>query len=85
MSEELPPFRADQVGSLLRPAALKKAARAFNEGKLDEAGFHAAQDAAVRDAVARQREIGLEVHAARKPRHQHTARLCQFRRRQPAD
>jgi 5-methyltetrahydropteroyltriglutamate--homocysteine methyltransferase len=56
-----PPFRADHVGSLLRPAALRQAYRAFNEHALDEAGFRAAQDAAIRDAIALQAEAGLTV------------------------
>jgi 5-methyltetrahydropteroyltriglutamate--homocysteine methyltransferase len=56
-----PPFRADHIGSLLRPPALRQAYRAFNEGALDEAGFVAAQDAAIRDAIALQAEAGLDV------------------------
>jgi 5-methyltetrahydropteroyltriglutamate--homocysteine methyltransferase len=56
-----PPFRADHVGSLLRPAALRQAYRAFNDRALDEAGFVAAQDAAIRDAIALQAEAGLAV------------------------
>jgi 5-methyltetrahydropteroyltriglutamate--homocysteine methyltransferase len=54
-----PPFRADHVGSLLRPRALKDAFRAHAEGKLADAGFRAAQDAAIRDAVRLQEEVGL--------------------------
>jgi 5-methyltetrahydropteroyltriglutamate--homocysteine methyltransferase len=54
-----PPFRADHVGSLLRPRALKDAFRAHGEGKLDDSGFRAAQDAAIRDAVRLQEEVGL--------------------------
>ena len=54
-----PPFRADHVGSLLRPRALKDAFRAHAEGKLDDAGFRATQDAAIRDAVRLQEEVGL--------------------------
>jgi 5-methyltetrahydropteroyltriglutamate--homocysteine methyltransferase len=57
----IPPFRADHVGSLLRPAALRQAFRAFHEGKLDQAGFAKAQDAAIRDAIKLQRDVGLKV------------------------
>jgi 5-methyltetrahydropteroyltriglutamate--homocysteine methyltransferase len=56
-----PPFRADHIGSLLRPAALRQAYRAFNERTLDETGFVAAQDAAIRDAIALQADAGLAV------------------------
>jgi len=54
-----PPFRADHIGSLLRPPALRQAYRAFNDRALDEVGFVAAQDAAIRDAIALQAEPGL--------------------------
>jgi len=56
-----PPFRADPIGSLLRPPALRQAYRAFNDGSLDRAGFMAAQDVAIRDAIALQQDVGLEV------------------------
>ena len=56
-----PPFRADHIGSLLRPQALRQAYRAFNDRALDEAGFVAAQDAAIRDAIALQADAGLAV------------------------
>jgi 5-methyltetrahydropteroyltriglutamate--homocysteine methyltransferase len=56
-----PPFRADHIGSLLRPQALRQAYRAFNDCALDEAGFVAAQDAAVRDAIKLQQDAGLAV------------------------
>jgi len=56
-----PPFRADHIGSLLRPPALRQAFRAFGDGKLDEEGFAAAQDQAVRDVIKLQQEIGLPV------------------------
>jgi 5-methyltetrahydropteroyltriglutamate--homocysteine methyltransferase len=56
-----PPFRADHIGSLLRPQALRQAYRAFNERSLDAAGFVAAQDAAIRDAIKLQQDAGLGV------------------------
>ncbi|SCK49567.1 5-methyltetrahydropteroyltriglutamate--homocysteine methyltransferase [Streptomyces sp. WMMB 714] len=55
----LPPFRADHVGSLLRPAALKAAREDHAAGKLDAAGLRAAEDEAVREVVRLQREAGL--------------------------
>jgi 5-methyltetrahydropteroyltriglutamate--homocysteine methyltransferase len=56
-----PPFRADHIGSLLRPPALRRAFRGFAAGELDVAGFVAAQDTAIRDAIKLQREVGLGV------------------------
>ncbi|MGO8920344.1 MAG: 5-methyltetrahydropteroyltriglutamate--homocysteine S-methyltransferase [Stellaceae bacterium] len=55
-----PPFRAEHVGSLLRPPELRQAFRAVSEGKLDAAGFRAVQDRAIREVVALQERIGLE-------------------------
>ncbi len=56
-----PPFRADQVGSLVRPASLLQARADFAAQKIDAAGLRAAEDAAIRAAVAMQEEIGLMV------------------------
>src|SRR4051812_4533263 len=55
----LPPFRADHVGSLLRPRALLDARARHRAGELDDAGLRAAEDTAIRDAVALQREAGV--------------------------
>jgi 5-methyltetrahydropteroyltriglutamate--homocysteine methyltransferase len=55
-----PPFRADHVGSLLRPPALLAAREQFAAGTLDADGLRAAEDAAIRDVVAMQEEIGLQ-------------------------
>ena len=56
-----PPFRADHIGSLLRPASLRQAFRAHAEGKLSDAGFRSAQDRAIRDVLRLQEDCGLEV------------------------
>ena len=56
-----PPFRADHVGSLLRPAALKQASKDLAAGKIDAGAFKAVQDAAIRDVVRMQEDVGLEV------------------------
>src|SRR5258708_22185862 len=56
-----PPFRADHIGGLLRPPALRQAYRAYNDGALGADGFVAAQDAAIRDAIQLQQEAGLAV------------------------
>ena len=54
------PFRADQVGSLLRPPELIEARAARARGELAQEELHAIEDAAVRAAVARQESIGLQ-------------------------
>jgi 5-methyltetrahydropteroyltriglutamate--homocysteine methyltransferase len=54
-----PPFRADHVGSLLRPRALLHARSEHAAGRLSPAELRAREDVAVRDAVALQQEIGL--------------------------
>ena len=54
-----PPFRADHVGSLLRPRALLKARDDAARGVISPAELKAAEDQAIRDAVRMQEEIGL--------------------------
>jgi 5-methyltetrahydropteroyltriglutamate--homocysteine methyltransferase len=54
-------LRAEQVGSLLRPPDLLSARKAFAAGRLDLAALRAKEDDAIRAAVARQRDIGLDV------------------------
>jgi 5-methyltetrahydropteroyltriglutamate--homocysteine methyltransferase len=60
MQTSHPPFRADQVGSLLRPAALAQLRARFKQGEIDAATLRAAEDDAVREAVQRQEAIGLQ-------------------------
>jgi 5-methyltetrahydropteroyltriglutamate--homocysteine methyltransferase len=55
-----PPFRADHVGSLLRPAELMAARKSRDEGKITVAELATVEDAAIRRVVARQEEIGLK-------------------------
>src|SRR5260370_31376953 len=54
-----PPFRADHVGSLLRPAELLRARAEHQAGRLSVEELRAIEDAAVRDVVRMQREVGL--------------------------
>jgi len=54
-------FRADHVGSLLRPKKLREAFRAHSDRKIDESALRAAQDEAIRDVIRLQRDCGLEV------------------------
>jgi 5-methyltetrahydropteroyltriglutamate--homocysteine methyltransferase len=55
----VPPFRADHVGSLLRPPALLQAREDAAAGRITAAELRAAEDEAVRDAVRLQEEVGL--------------------------
>jgi len=56
-----PPFRADHVGSLLRPAALRHAFRRHAAGEIGDHEFADILDQCIRDVVQMQEEIGLEV------------------------
>ncbi len=53
------PFRADQVGSLLRPQPLKEAHVRVLKGELDAAKLHEVEDRFIREVVALQEDIGL--------------------------
>jgi len=52
-----PPFRAEHVGSLLRPPALLETRRRFARGEIDQAALTAAEDRAIADAVALQARV----------------------------
>jgi 5-methyltetrahydropteroyltriglutamate--homocysteine methyltransferase len=54
-----PPFRADHVGSLLRPPELLKAREDHAAGKIDDAELKGVEDAAIREAVQMQKDAGL--------------------------
>ena len=56
MQREIPPFRADHVGSLLRPAELKQARARHQSGSIDDFELRAAEDRAIRAAAS----AGLE-------------------------
>jgi 5-methyltetrahydropteroyltriglutamate--homocysteine methyltransferase len=56
-----PPFRADHIGSLLRPRPLREAFRKHASKDLSDADFRAAQDRAIRDVLRLQEDCGLEV------------------------
>jgi 5-methyltetrahydropteroyltriglutamate--homocysteine methyltransferase len=55
-----PPFRADHVGSLLRPAELLRARAEWQAGRISTAELRPVEDAAIGDAVRMQREVGLQ-------------------------
>jgi 5-methyltetrahydropteroyltriglutamate--homocysteine methyltransferase len=54
-----PPFRADHVGSLLRPQRLLQARDDHAAGRITAGERRAVEDAAIRDVVAMQEEVGL--------------------------
>ena len=56
-----PPFRADHVGSLLRPAVLRQAFRKHAGRQISGAEFTQLQDQCIRDVVALQEQVGLQV------------------------
>jgi len=55
-----PPFRADHVGSLLRPPELLRARAEHQGGRLSAEKLRRAEDEAIRDVVRMQQEIGLQ-------------------------
>jgi 5-methyltetrahydropteroyltriglutamate--homocysteine methyltransferase len=55
-----PPFRADHVGSLLRPAELLAARAQFADAAIDAPRLRAIEDAAISAAVAMQADVGLQ-------------------------
>jgi 5-methyltetrahydropteroyltriglutamate--homocysteine methyltransferase len=57
---ETAPFRADHVGSLLRPPALAQARADHKAGSLDADGLHAVEDAAILEVIEMQRAVGLK-------------------------
>src|SRR5947207_10508987 len=60
MTASRPPFRADHVGSLLRPPALKVWRLDTESGRASAAALARAEDAAIREAVKLQEDLGLE-------------------------
>ena len=56
----MPPFRADHVGSLLRPESLIAARRDMKHGRLSQAELCEREHEAIREVVAKQESIGLE-------------------------
>ena len=56
-----PPCRAEHIGSLLRPASLTAAFRAWSAGEIDDDSFRQVQDDCIREVVALQEEVGLRV------------------------
>jgi 5-methyltetrahydropteroyltriglutamate--homocysteine methyltransferase len=59
-SRPTPPFRADHVGSLLRPPELLRARSEREAGRVSAAELRAVEDAAIRDVARMQEEAGLQ-------------------------
>jgi len=55
----VPPFRADHVGSLLRPAALKEAREKRAKGDIDAAALKQVEDREIERVIKKQEEVGL--------------------------
>ena len=60
MQRSQPPFRADMVGSLLRPAPLKEARAKRAKGEIPASELHAVEDREIGKTLAKQAEIGLQ-------------------------
>jgi 5-methyltetrahydropteroyltriglutamate--homocysteine methyltransferase len=61
MTRTTPPFRADHVGSLLRPAAVREARARRAEGAISAAELKAVEDREIERLVKKQEEIGLQL------------------------
>jgi len=61
MTAQTAPFRADTVGSFLRPAAIKNAREQYAAGQIDKAALTRVEDDAIRDVVSKQIANGLQV------------------------
>ena len=58
MARSDPPFRAEHIGSLLRPPALRAARRAFEAGGLSAEALRAEEDRWIQEAVRLQENVG---------------------------
>ena len=61
MKRTKPPFRADHVGSFLRPAALKEARAKREKGAITAAELKAVEDREIEKIVKKQEELGLQL------------------------
>src|SRR5437763_719057 len=60
MQRTTPPFRADHVGSLLRPAALKDARAKRAQAEISAAELQALEDREIERVIKKQEDVGLE-------------------------
>ena len=69
MAHANPPFRADQVGSLLRPLELQRARAAARAGTIGHAALREVEDRCIQDAVAKQEAVLSLIHISEPTRH----------------
>jgi 5-methyltetrahydropteroyltriglutamate--homocysteine methyltransferase len=60
MQRNRPPFRADHVGSLLRPMALKQARAKREKGEISASELKAVEDHEIKAVIAKQEAVGLQ-------------------------
>jgi 5-methyltetrahydropteroyltriglutamate--homocysteine methyltransferase len=60
MQRNTAPFRADQVGSILRTAPLKEARAKREKGEIDDAALKAVEDAEIKKIIRKQEDVGLK-------------------------
>src|SRR3979490_3234346 len=71
-----PPFRAEHIGSFIRPPELLRARAEHEAGRLSDGELRAAEDAAIRDFGPLQRRLGFRVAPDGESRRStHTAKL----------
>ena len=61
MKRTKPPFRADEVGSFLRPAALKEARAKREKGEITAGELKEVEDREIRNVIKKQEEVGLQL------------------------
>jgi 5-methyltetrahydropteroyltriglutamate--homocysteine methyltransferase len=61
MQRATPPFRADHVGSLLRPPALKEARAKRERNEITAAALRVVEDREIENAIKKQQQIGLKL------------------------
>ena len=59
-NEKKAPFRANHVGSLLRPPELQQARERLQKGEIDAAQLRAVEDRCIRDVVRMQEDVGMQ-------------------------
>ena len=55
-----PPFRADHIGSLKRPAKLLQKRKELDDGKTTQEELRVVEDEAIRNVIRMQREVGIK-------------------------